>query len=353
MNHWSNKQRQGHQLHRICAYQGSFPPQLPAFFLDKYTGGVVLDPFCGRGTTILESALRGNVTYGVDLLSVSRCLSGVKLSCPPLAEVLTEIAALDLTGEAPEPPEDVAPFYHPETWRQLWNLRNGPRSEALLALTLGRLHGHSPGFFSATTFNVISVSGSSMTNMCAKHGTKPEPRDLKALLRKAATRFIPTGGHEARGCIFNADARSIPLADRSVDLVITSPPFLDVIDYESTNWLRAWFLGDTYESSVSQAMVTPNVGVYVSFLADVLQELSRLVRSDGRVVMEVGPVKRHHDMVELVKTAAADVLGFVLDEVITHDFSAAEVSTPKISRAMRGGMETTTMSNHCVVLRRL
>ncbi|MDO8794996.1 MAG: DNA methyltransferase, partial [Vicinamibacterales bacterium] len=176
---WNTKQRQGHSLHRICPYQGSFPPQLPAFFLDKYDGKVVLDPFCGRGTVILEAALRKRRAIGFDMLATARALSRVKVKCDARSKVLEEIAALNLNQNAPNVPADFENLYHPKTWGEVWSLKQSPRSDALTALTLGRLHGHSPGFFSGFTFNVISLPPASLERLRLKHNSELPYRDVK------------------------------------------------------------------------------------------------------------------------------------------------------------------------------
>ena len=48
------------KLHSLCSYMAMFPPSVPHYFIKRYSeeGEVVLDPFSGRGTTILESVLR-------------------------------------------------------------------------------------------------------------------------------------------------------------------------------------------------------------------------------------------------------------------------------------------------------
>ena len=343
---WGLKARQGHKLHRICAYQASFPPQLPAFFLDRYAkpGVVVLDPFSGRGTTLLEATLRGCKTYGVDLLPVAVLLSRVKIACPPLKWVLSEVAALDLEAKVTEPqPEEFTHIFHLDTWNKLCALRSSKCSDVLMALALGRLHGHSPGFFSVKTFNVISIPPTSFARQNQKHGSSPEPRDVKAILERAAYRFIPEDGIAGEGKVFEVDAREIPLDDGSVDLVVTSPPFLDVVDYEDVNWLRGWFLGEG--PPLVEPFFTRSVDHYREFLRAVLTELARIVRHSGLCVMEVGNVKRKHNMLSIVLEAAEGL--WRISDLVHNNFSGQGV--PKISRAMVGGGETATTQNQCVV----
>jgi len=143
----------------------------------------------------------------------------------------------------------------------------------------------------------------------------------------------------------------MPIATSSVDLVITSPPFLDVLDYTSANWVREWFIGN----GVSTQAIGDETQ-YASFLRSTMQELRRVMRVDAVAVFEVGPIKRKIRLLDLVTDAARGLLD--IEDVMTNDFEASPgtASVPKISRAMRKasqrGEETVTTANHCVILRK-
>ena len=70
------------------------------------------------------------------------------------------------------------------------------------------------------------------------------------ILKKSKSLLKDISGEEANALVSQehqvfaseADETSL-IADRSVDLVVTSPPFLDVVDYRIDNWLRCWFNG--------------------------------------------------------------------------------------------------------------
>jgi len=65
-------------VHRLHPYKGKFIPQLVEYFIDKHTdefkksiyfqpGDVVLDPFCGSGTTLVQSSESGMHAVGIDI----------------------------------------------------------------------------------------------------------------------------------------------------------------------------------------------------------------------------------------------------------------------------------------------
>ena len=55
--------------HYTCSYMAMFPPQLPHYFISKFTkpGDVVLDPFSGRGTTAVQAMSQNRIGIGNDL----------------------------------------------------------------------------------------------------------------------------------------------------------------------------------------------------------------------------------------------------------------------------------------------
>ncbi|HEY0285095.1 MAG TPA: DNA methyltransferase, partial [Vicinamibacterales bacterium] len=69
---WTSKQRVANSLHEV-SYRACFKPQLPRFFIDRFTapGDVVYDPFMGRGTTVIEAALAGRTPAGCDINPLS------------------------------------------------------------------------------------------------------------------------------------------------------------------------------------------------------------------------------------------------------------------------------------------
>lgn len=77
--------------HGIHPYHAKFIPAIPKEFLDKYgkAGDIVLDPFCGSGTTLLECAISGHESYGVDLSDIAIKISKAKTFIP-------DIEALDV-----------------------------------------------------------------------------------------------------------------------------------------------------------------------------------------------------------------------------------------------------------------
>ena len=87
-------------VHRLHPYKGKFIPQLVEYFLDSHTdefkdtacfapGDVVLDPFCGSGTTLVQANELGIHAVGVDVSLFNAMISNLKLSRVDLSQLST------------------------------------------------------------------------------------------------------------------------------------------------------------------------------------------------------------------------------------------------------------------------
>ena len=99
------------------------------------------------------------------------------------------------------------------------------------------------------------------------------------------------------------------LKANSVDLVVTSPPFLNTVDYKKDNWLRLWFAGLKEETMACD--VHASLERWRSFVRDTFTEFARVVRSGGRVAFEVGEVRKGRVLLEEEVVTAVAGLPFV------------------------------------------
>ncbi|MGJ0509442.1 MAG: DNA methyltransferase [Methylocystis sp.] len=319
--YWTAGQRSAHSLHEI-SYRACFKPQLPAFFIERLTqpGDAVFDPFMGRGTTPLQAALMGRRVLGSDANPLSLMLVRPRLNPPALDAIAARLAEAPLaSGEIAR--EDLLAFYHPDTLRQICALRAwliardaeaDPVDDWIRMVALNRLTGHSPGFFSVYTMppnQAVSVKAQLKIN--ARRNQTPPPRDVAALILKKtrallADRPRPALSH-ARLAVADA-TRLTQIETARVDLVVTSPPFLDVVDYRGDNWLRNWFAGIDGDSlSIAQLR---SVDAWAEMTRAVFEELARVVRPGGHVAYEVGEVRGGGVLLERLVWQAMEGLPF-------------------------------------------
>ena len=306
---WTSRQRAAHSLHEV-SYRACFKPQLPRFFIDRLTapGGVVHDPFMGRGTTLLEAALLGRSAIGCDVNPLSRVLLAPRLDPPDEREIEARLTAVNWTG-GDDWPEDLLTFYHPDTLREICALkahlarreRDGGLDRAdqwIRMVAVNRLTGHSPGFFSVYTLppnQAASVTAQRKIN--ADRAQTPPYRDVRALILRKTRALLADVTAETRRRLSSPvhqlvtapAARTPELQSGTVDLVVTSPPFLDVVNYAGDNWLRCWFCGiDPVSVPIT---ITRRVEDWRSAMREVFGELARVLRPGGHVAFEVGEVR--------------------------------------------------------------
>jgi len=322
---WTARQRQAHSLHEI-SYRACFKPQLPEFFISRLTepGDAVHDPFMGRGTTPVQAALMGRRPVGNDVNPLSVLLTRPRLAPPAAAAVVQRLRAVPWdTGEIECP--DLLAFYHPNTLRRLCALRRwmldrapldrtdpDPVDDWVRMVALNRLTGHSPGFFSVYTLPPNqAVSIESQLKINAKRGQVPPPRDVSAIIAKKTCSLLKDGRPPPHppAILGVGMASSTPcIPDSSVALVVTSPPFLDIVQYASDNWLRCWFAGIDV-GAVAIGMHRTEA-VWTTMVRDVLTEQARVLRPEGHMAFEVGEVRGGKVLLERLVWAAAEGLPF-------------------------------------------
>ena len=322
---WTAGQRRSHSIHEV-SYRACFKAQLPEFFISRLTqaGDVVFDPFMGRGTTLIQAGLMGRSCAGNDINPLSILLTRPRLRPITVEQVREALATIDWTnGEIKK--SDLLAFYHPKTLVKLEALRTwitqeislegsnpDPLVDWIRMVAISRLSGHSPGFFSGRSLPPNqAVSVKSQLKINARLGVQPPERDVEQIIVRKSASLLRDGcvSRIVESSLHVRAAWDVPeIADESVDLVVTSPPFLDVVQYAADNWLRCWF-ADIDPSTV--AIDTHRTEeAWTKMVHRVLQEQARIVKPGGYVAFEVGEVRSGRVLLERLVWRAADGLPF-------------------------------------------
>lgn len=337
---WTARQRQSNRIHEI-SYRACFKPQLPAFFITQLTqqNDVVYDPFMGRGTTPVEAALHNRIPYGNDTNPLSRALTEPRINPPSLFEIDKRLQEIPWSDFTEYEFDDLLVFYHPVTLCQIEGLRNwlitrqqsGQLDQVdkwVRMVAINRLTGHSPGFFSVYTLppnQAVSVARQEKINR--NRNQQPEPKKLAALILKKSKRLLssytqPIAAKHLLLTKQSHETHEIPA--ETVTLTVTSPPFLDTVDYKYDNWLRCWFLGvDVKSVKISKLKGVDN---WTKFIAVTLAELVRITRVGGYVAFEVGEVRFGEIKLEDLVIEAAEGLDFRILGVIINQQNFTKTS---------------------------
>ncbi len=303
---WTSRQRSGHSIHEI-SYRACYKPQLPGFFIERFCSpnDVVYDPFMGRGTTLVEAQLRGCRAVGNDVNPLSTVLTAPRLNPPTMVEVEARLEDVQLCVPPRVDPELLV-FFSPLTLAELYGWRTYFRDRKkfgkfdavdawIQMVACNRLSGHSSGFFSVFTLPPNQAASiKSQRRINAKRNQVPEYRDTKALILRKSKQLLrhhlPSNYRRKDFDLVASSADSTPvIPDNSVDLVVTSPPFLDAVDYVGDNWLRMWFC--EIEIDRERIWQIKSLEEWVASMTRVFEELRRVLKPGALVAFEVGEIR--------------------------------------------------------------
>ena len=368
--------REAHPLHALHPFAARFPHGLAGHFISGLTqpGDTVLDPMCGSGITLLEGWLARCSVIGVDLDPLARRQSAARTTALDSKSVnaagnaaLERAIDLDSGSSYPADPlgfvrgtMDGATlrfldyWFFPETQRELAALTLAIRGELE-----PRLRNLLEAVFSST---IVTKSGGvsrardlahTRPHRVAEKQPRSALRQFEILMNRAVDAYAavnPDAVGESR--ILAGDARALPLPAVSVDLIVTSPPYANALDYMrahkfSLAWLgdpipsltslRARYIGSesaggksanlatialpaSVQSVVEQLVVkdAPKSRVLYRYFVDMsaaIGEMARVLRPGAAVVIVVGPstmrgilIPTHQCLADIAASAGLDVV---------------------------------------------
>ncbi len=310
---WTSKQRQASSLQEI-SYRACFKPQLPNYFIKKYTkeNDIVYDPFGGRGTTAVEAALMGRRVIQNDINPISTIFSAGRLAVPTLKQIESRLDEIKII-ENLQSEIDLSMFYEKETFKEILTLKHyfSQREKSntfdtvdawIKMVATNRLTGHSSGFFSVYTMPPNqAVSAESQLRINEKRKQTPTYRDTKKIILKKSKQLLSglsqneiENLHQAfksAKYLNNPADKTSEIESNSVSLVVTSPPFLDIVQYKDDNWLRCWFNGIDSEAVGRGITMARTVDAWAAQMKNVLAELHRVIKKNGVIAFEVGEIR--------------------------------------------------------------
>lgn len=337
---WTAKQRQANPLHEI-SYRACFKPQLPRFFIEHLTvsGERVYDPFSGRGTTALEAALLGRIPVANDINPLSAMMAAPRLQPPTAEEVKQRLVEIDLSKLIKEE-IDLSMFYHTDTFRELLNLRAYLITKAnsnsldnidqwIRMVATNRLTGHSTNFFSGYTFppnQAVSADRQRIINR--KREQIPPYKNVKEIIIKKSKDLLKGVTESERKTLLSVAAKSqfvtgaanttAAIESESVALTVTSPPFLDIVQYADDNWLRCWFNGIDAEAVAAGITMSKKLEEWCIVMQQVFNELFRITKPNGYVAFEVGEVKNGKIKLDEAVVPLGINAGFTCEAIIIN-----------------------------------
>lgn len=267
----------------LFPWRGQFSPGLADLLLSTYAsaGSIVLDPFAGVGTTLVESARKQLSCIGTEInpaaVAMAKTVMFIPLHIKERENILRRMHAF-LSGVF-EP--DHLPLFS----------RQSEKREPAVAKRLAELT-RKPGL-DEYEHNVL-------TNVLIRVSEAEDEFDSNTVFRAFSQHSeivngLPHAVQDYR--VENTDARQLPVADASVDFVLTSPPYINVFNYHQNNRrameLLGWDLLHVAKSEFgSNRKHRGNrfltVIQYCLDMYEMLLELHRVMKPSGLAIFVVG-----------------------------------------------------------------
>ena len=355
--------------HDVHSFAAKFPPQLPRTFIRGLTnpGDVVLDPMMGSGTTIVEALLEGRRGVGIDIdplalsLGIVKTMPGIHHNLLDAGnKVLTRANRLLLERKRVE--KSLCQFFDERTkaFVDYWFFPKTQLELMALVLAIRDVQDKTiRRFFELTLSSTIVTKSGGVSRARDLAHSRPH-LDKSKVPKNALDHFsfrlqkILSSLHELKSdhtvpVIIPGDARHMPLGDRIIDLIVTSPPYANAIDYMRAHkfslvWLgmpvsdlsklRSEYIGSEHigqfqdtelpnrPSGVLQELQQRDqrksevLRKYFVEMKIILSEMFRVLRNDSAAIVVVGTstmrgmdVQTHDCLADIAAELGFDVVG--------------------------------------------
>jgi site-specific DNA-methyltransferase (adenine-specific) len=296
-----------------------FPPALPHYFIRWLTkpGEIVYDPFSGRGTTLLEAGLLHRRGLGSDANPLAWILSSAKAqpcSREQLHSRIRQLKRLRRRDSIASVPNHVQALFSASVLAQLQAIRRqlNTRNQTdrfLLATLCGILHANArkdgtPRGLTVAMPNTFAMAPGYVARYIAEHKlVAPDVDVLDALSARVDGIDLPDATF-VRGKAWIQDAARLhrwPVSMPKASLVLTSPPYLEVMKYGKLNWIRSWLIGQDPKTIDRQLFASSSLPKYLAFMTDVFTRIRSAMRPDGWVCVVIGDVRQERGNVNLAQ----------------------------------------------------
>ena len=249
-----------HKFHR---YPGKFIPHVPRWAIQRHISDaasqpIVLDPFCGSGTTLAEAAALGIKSVGIDVDPIARLVSRVKtrpIEEKRLREVVSEVSQKVQRRSIPTFKPSIPTLDH-------WFSRDASRD---LGVIRGVIEEYAQELdvyeFLLVCFASIIRRASNADNQTQKtyvsHTKLKTPDPAKPLFLRVIDDYMQRLlsaklDHSTVAKVLDTcDATNfgdlwVSSKSAAVDLIVTSPPYLNSVDYVYNQMAEYFWIGDLF-----------------------------------------------------------------------------------------------------------
>ena len=301
--------------HKIHSYPARFIPQIPFSFIKLFSKekDTILDSFCGCGTTLVESFLNNRNSIGVDFNPLGILISKVKTTLLSENDIyFLEKKTSKLKNNIYVSDQEINSSYINLPNRKSRDLFSYSVIKDLLQIKelLKRLKEEER----IDIFNLWRVALSS-TILSIVNGYNTIPiknlflNKIKSMILeiKRMKKLISNG---PKVVLFEGDSRNLLVENNSVDLIITSPPYVNALDYHQIHMYNMAWLGMDYrhlkkhEIGCHSHHIENRFRLLSEYLGDMLRsliEMNRVLKNDKLAILIVGNSSLEYEKIESYK----------------------------------------------------
>jgi DNA methylase len=302
-------------FHQLSPYIGKLKSSIAKDLIERYTkpGYIIAEPFSGSGTIPLEAALlnRRVIAYDASLYAIT--LSKGKLKAPKtiddaltIADELFKDAEKSALPDLRRVPKWTRNFFHPKTLKEAFRyaqVAKEANNTFILSCLLGILHHQRPGFLSYPSSHLVpyvrdnKYPREEYPELYSYRSLRPR---LEAKIERAFKRPPVSVIHHRTIVCEKSRVQDIRLS-KPIDCLITSPPYMNALDYGRDNRLRLWFLGEQRPQSLDGK--SNGREEFRAAIKAVARNVEKFLKPDGYAVFIVG----EHDARGLHNYPSAEV----------------------------------------------
>jgi len=322
-----------HGYHR---YPAKFIPQIVSRLIEKYTqkGDLVVDPFGGCGTTIVEAKVMGRRGIAVDINPVATLITKAKKTSIELDKL--EKAFLKLKEKIENYDENIKIELPNHERIDYWFKPEQKKKLSFLLLEISKIRNKDiKDFFYCAFSNILKncsiwlQKSNKPTRDLRKNPSDPFKtffRQTKAMMKgnKDFYLLLQEKGFLETSCeVYCTDARDIPTKNNTVSIIVTSPPYVTSYEYADLHQLTAlWFeytknlsdfrrrfIGTSFHtdkkivlnSEIAKDIIdklekkhkktSVEVATYFSEMNQVFAEMKRILKKGGKTAVVIGNTK--------------------------------------------------------------
>ena len=369
---------QKNKLHEICSYVAMYPAKLVHKLINKYTNNndTIYDPFSGRGTTLLEARLLKRKAYASDLNPLAFVLTKAKSHSLNKNRIIKKINLYeskyrDFNNRLKINKKDyeyMKTYFSKNVYKQIcflkeilgkkWKVLNNTDT-FILACLLGILHGPTR---KDGTSSYLSISMSNTNSMAKNYVDKyVKQHNLHFPINENVFEKLRWKVERSFSNINDFDHKNLSIGEvkmgdalncnqifkqKKFDCIITSPPYLNIFNYTSENWIRMWLLDYEKDNLKNEIKLDDrhDLASYKNFLINFMNKVFEILKPKSKLIMIIGNVEKKYNFLKDIWQEIKDKVKFkLIDNCL--DYRANNKSTRK--NGTKSG-KATKVDNICV-----